>query len=236
MAGGTLVITREIKNHSYYKKLLERLGFPDVMPTDLERDALNSFILDMKPKRLVMDARFYECCTPFLMKKLKNNFPEIEMTVVSIGKYPADLAMYFILNGVKSYLSTSDGLEDFFDHLADVGRGCEFVSPEVLERIDLRREYPKPAGNITDRHYQIILLICNGFNDIDIAEMLYLTRRTVSTFKTQLLTLLNAHSSSELIRIALMLKIVEQEGMYFYPKDFVLNPLPEEKIYKRMKE
>jgi two-component system invasion response regulator UvrY len=231
--GGTLVISNELNNHSYYKKLLEGLGFPAVTATALERDALNSLIRDMEPDFLIIDARFYECCTPFLMKGLKGHFPQIEMVAVAIGRYPVDLAMYFILNGARSYLSTSDGFEDFLDHLADIGKGGEFISPEVIERINLRREYPMPAGNITDSHYQIILLICNGFKDGEIAETLYVTRRTVTTHKTQIFTALNVRNANELIRVAQKLEIVTQEGMYFYTKNFVLNPLPNQKPMNR---
>jgi two-component system invasion response regulator UvrY len=236
MSGGTLVVSREVNNHSYYKKRLEGLGFPDVIPTALERDALNSLIRAMNPKVLIMDARFYQCCTPFLMLGLKHEFPKIEMTAVSIGEYPADLAMYFILNGAKSYLSTFDGIEDFFVRLADIRNGGEFISPAVQERIEMRREYPMPAGKITERHKQIILLMCNGFKDDEIAQTLYITRRTVTTQKTRIFTSLNVRSPNELIRVALKLEIVKLEGMYFYPKDLILNPLPEKKILKRRKE
>jgi len=93
------------------------------------------------------------------MSGLKHEFPKIEMTAVSIGEYPADLAMYFILNGTKSYLSTFDGIEDFFIRLADISNGGEFISPAVQERIEMRREYPMPAGKITERHKQIIAYV-----------------------------------------------------------------------------
>ena len=158
------------------------------------------------------------------------------MTAVSIGEYPADLAMYFILNGAKSYLSTFDGIEGFFIRLADISSGGEFISPAVQERIEMRREYPMPAGKITERHKQIILLMCNGFKDDEIARTLYITRRTVTTQKTKIFTSLNVRSPNELIRVALKLEIVKLEGMYFYPKDLILNPLPERKILKRRKE
>jgi mitochondrial fission protein ELM1 len=78
--------------------------------------------------------------------------------------------------------------------------------------------------------------MCNGFKDDEIAQTLYITRRTVTTQKTRIFTSLNVRSPNELIRVALKLEIVKLEGMYFYPKDFILNPLPERKILKRRKE
>ena len=236
MIGSTLMISRAVNNHAFYKKRLETLGFPNVTLTALEKDGLNSLIYDLKPDLLMMGARFYQCCTPYMMKELKKNFPKIKMAALSIGDYPADLAMYFILNGVNSYVTSFDGIDEWYKGLEEVRRGWEYVSPEVLKRIKMRTYEPVSAGSITDRHKEIILLICNGFKDTEIAETLYITRRTVTTHKTEIFTSLNVRSSNELIRTALYLEIVKQDGIYFYPNDFILNPLPDEKIMKRRKE
>jgi two-component system invasion response regulator UvrY len=210
----------------FYKQHLEALGFSNVTMTELEKDALDSLIRNLKPNLLLMDARFYECCTPFLMGQLKHNFPQINMAAVSLGKYPDDLAMYFILNGVKSYLTTFDGIERFFVDLAKIRNGGEFVSPAVLKRIHLRRVYPMQAGNISERHIEVIRLICSGFKDIEIADTLHISRRTVTTHKSDIFTSLNVRSPNELIRTALKLEIIKFDETFFYPKDFIVNPLP----------
>jgi DNA-binding NarL/FixJ family response regulator len=197
MTGGTLVITRDINNHSYYKKRLEAVGFPCVTPSDVEKDALYSLIRNTKPAMLLMDARFYQCCTPFLMGELHQNFPKINMAAVSIGEYPADLAMYFIRNGVKSYLTTYDG----FDIIND----C------VKE-------------------------ICKGWKDLEIADVMHISRSTVDNHKTEIFRSLNVRSALELVHVALKLGLVSLEELCFHHKDLTLNPLPENKIKGRSKE
>jgi len=233
MAGGTLVISRDINNHPYYQKRLEALGFQNITMTALEKDALNSLIRTMKPNLLIMDARFYQCCTPFLMGELHQWFPKINMAAVSLGEYPADLAMYFVLNGIKSYVTSFDGFDQFYKNLTEISKGREFVSPAVIERIGLRREYPMPAGKITERHIEVIRLICNGFKDLEIGDVLHISRSTVDNHKTEIFTSLNVRNSNELIRAALMLGIVPPEDIYFYPKDFTVNPKPDKNTKKR---
>jgi DNA-binding NarL/FixJ family response regulator len=233
--GGTLVISREVNNHLFYKNQLEALGFSNVTPTTLDRDGLTFFISDLKPHFLIMDARFYQCCTPFLLGELKQRFPKINMAAVSIGEYPVDLAMYFILNGATSYVSTADGFDKFLDRLEEIGKGGEFVSPAILERIDLRRDYPMPAGKISDRHREVIRLICSGFKDFEIANTLQISRRTVDNHKTEIFTFLNVRNAVELIIAALTLKIVTLDELYFYPRNFTVNPIPETKIKRRGK-
>ena len=171
----------------------------------------------------------------FFDEAAKNNFPKTKMAALSIGEYPADLAMYFIVNGIKSFVTSFDGIDEWYKGLEEVRRGREYIAPSVVERIDKRRDDIDPAGNITDHHKQIILLVCNGFKDEEIGEILSVTRRTITTHKTDIFTALNVRNSNELIRIALYLDMVKQDGMYFYPNDFTLNPLPEEKIMKRMR-
>ena len=232
MKGGTLVVSRAVNNHAFYKKRFDALGFHNPVVTSLERDGLNSLIYDMKPDLVIMGARFYQCCTPFLMKQLKHTFPKIRMAAVSVGEYPADLAMYFILNGVNSYVTSFDGIDQWYSGLEDIRRGKDYISPAVVKRIDMRN-CPKPAGNISDYQKQIILLTCNGYKDTEIAETLYITRRTVTTHKSDIFTSLNVRNSNELIRTVLKLGIVTQEGMYFYPKDFTINPLPKKSEKKR---
>ena len=233
MKGGTLLISRAVKNHAHYKKRLEALGFRNVTVTALEKDALYSLIREIKPELILMSARFYHCCTPFLMGELHKTFPKIKMAALCLGEYPADIAMYFILNGIKSYITSFDGIEQFYKGIDEVSKGREYVSPEVSKRINIRRDEFKPAGKITERHLQIVRLICCGFKDSEIADVLAVSRNTVVNHKTSIFTSLNVRSPIELIRAALTLEIVRLEELYFYPKGYTVNPLPKKKIKGR---
>jgi len=236
MAGGTLVISREVLNHAHFKKRFEALGFRDVSVVALEKDALYSRVRELKPELIIIGARFYHCCTPFLMGELRKKFPKIKMAAVVIGEYPPDVAMYFILNGVNSYITSFDGVDQFYKGLDEIAKGREWVSPSVEKRIELRREYPDPAGKISKRHREVIRLICCGFKDLEIADTLAISRRTVDNHKTDIFTSLNVTSSLELVRAALTLEIIRLEEMYFYPRGLTVNPIPEKNIKKRGKQ
>jgi DNA-binding NarL/FixJ family response regulator len=233
MRSGTLMISRAVKNHAHYKKRLEALGFCNVTVTALEKDALYSLIREIKPELILMSARFYHCCTPFLMGELHKSFPKIKMAAVCLGEYPADIAMYFILNGINSYITSFDGIDQFYKGLDEVAKGREYISPAVEERINMRREKPDPVGKITERHKQVVRLICCGFKDSEIADVLAVSRNTVVNHKTGIFTTLNVRNPIELVRAALTLEIVRLEEIYFYPKEYTLNPLPEKKIKRR---
>jgi len=236
MKGGTLVVSRCVKNHDFYKERLETLGFSNVMLTALEKDALNSQIYSLKPDLLILGSRFYHGCTPFLMGVLRRKFPKIRMASFVIGEYPPEIAMYFILNGVNSYVTSFDGRKEWYKGLNEVSNGREYISPEVIRCIDKRRDYPIPAKKITARHKEIIRLLCNGWKEFEIAETLQITRSTISRHKTDLFTSLNCRDTLELIHIALKTDMVTLDELCFRHRDIVLNPIPEEKIKGRSAE
>jgi DNA-binding NarL/FixJ family response regulator len=170
-----------------------------------------------------------------MMGELKKDFPKQNMAAVSLEAYPADLAMYFILNGVASYDTAFDGFELFFEGLKKISKGREYISQSVQERINLRREYPMPAGNITLRHLDVIRLVCCGLTNTEIAETLHITRRTVYTHKTEIFRSLNVRNPVELVRVALKQKIITEDELFFFPKVLILSPVPDCKKGKRNK-
>jgi len=227
MAGGTLVISRAENLHSHFKKRLEELGFPNVTITALDKDGLNMLISDLKPDLVMMGAKFYECSTPYMIGKLKRKFPKIKMAVVSLERYPPDLAMYFIVNGVKSYATTYDGLEQWYEGLKRIKAGKEYISPAVQERINMRKEYPMAAKDITEREMEVIKLICCGFKEDEIAETLHISERTVDWHKKEIFRTLNVRNSTELIRAALTLGFVTLDEINFVPAWMTVSPRPE---------
>jgi len=223
------MVSREVNNHAYYKKRFEALGFPDVTPTAVERDALFFLIDDLKPSLIIMGARFYHCCTPFMMGELHKKFPEIKMASLCLGEYSDEIAMYFILNGINSYATSFDGFEQFYKGIDEIAMGRNYVSPGVMEHIKKRSQTPDPVGKITERHLQVVRLICCGFRDIDIAETMAIARSTVENHKTEIYTTLNVTNAIELIRAALTLEIVRLEELYFYPRNLAVNPKPDKR-------
>ena len=232
MSGGTLMISRAVDWFPHIKRRLEELGFRNVSVTGEERDALVMAIRELKPDLVMMGAGFYQCATAYRMRELIKCFPGIYFAGVSIDGYPAELGMYFILNGARAFANAYDGPEHWYRGLKDIREGREYTSPEVQKRMDMRKEYPMAAWGITPRRLEVVRLICNGFRDIDMAETLQISMRTVENIKTEIYTALNVRNCNEVMRAALTLKLVKQEEIYFYPKDFVVNPMPDKALKK----
>jgi DNA-binding NarL/FixJ family response regulator len=229
MAGGTLVVSKAYKLHTYFKTRFEELGFEGVTVTGVEKDGLSMLIRDMKPRIVFMGCKFYQCCTPFMMADLHRQFPKLNIAAVSLSDFPDDLAMYFIVNGARSYVNMYEGMEEFYKGLKEIREGGEYISPGVRRRFEMRNIYPEPTGRLTDRQVEIARCVANGFTGVEIAETLGISERSVDSRKTEIYTAMNVRNENEVIRAALCLGIIKPDELQFFGGNFALKPLPEKK-------
>lgn len=220
MTGGTLIVSRNIDNHGFFKNYLEDKGYKNIDITDAERDGLNYIINDKKPDLVMIQACFYECCTPYMISELLEIFPKLNIAAVNIYNYPDELAMLFIHYGVNSYVSLYEGRKEFYKGLMIIRDGKYYVSPKVQERINSYNEMIEPTGKLTPRQIELIRLICCGFNNSEIGDVLHITRKTAYTHRNRIFKIMNVRSNNELMRAALYLKAVNIDELYFYPKQY----------------
>lgn len=226
MAGGTIGVARDVNNHSRYKKRLEELGFRDVMLTAAEKDGLNMVINDMKPRLVLVASNFYQCGTPYMLGRLAHTFPQLNIASVSLGEYPAELAMAQIINGVTSYVNYYDGAGQFYDGLKCIKEGKAYIANVVQERIDMRHELPHPSRPLSERQFEVLRCLCNGFTAKEIAETLHICERTVEAHREECYIKLSVRNEKELIRMALYLGFIQLDELIFYGRDFELSPKP----------
>jgi DNA-binding NarL/FixJ family response regulator len=162
-----------------------------------------------------------------MIAELHRLFPKLNIAVVSISNFPADLAMYCIVNGARSYVNIEEGYEQFYKGLDEIRRGNEYISPEVQKRFDIRSNYPMPSRKLTAKEWGITRLLANGYKGDEIADTLHISLRTVDKHKTNIYTALGVRNENELIRTAIYLGIINPKELDFYGQDYVLNPKPE---------
>jgi DNA-binding NarL/FixJ family response regulator len=233
VTGGTLVVSRDVNNHSHYKRRLEQLGFRDVTVTGAEKDGLNMIINDLKPRLFVIGSRFYECATPYMISLLLRRYPKLNIAAVSLAAYPADLAMGLVINGAKSYVNFVDGADQFYFGLNIIREGKKYISPIVEERMENRDVLPRPSRELNERQVEILRLLCNGFTTLEIADVLHLSVRTIKFHKSELYNNLKIRNENELIRVALYLGFIKVDELDFYGGKYELSPKPKKKVSKR---
>jgi DNA-binding NarL/FixJ family response regulator len=207
MAGGVLIVSRAVNLFSYWKGELEAAGFKDVRFTDKEKDGLNFVIREYKPKTVLIGCGFYSKATAYLMTELLEIFPNLNIAAVNIHECSDERGMSFISNGCKSYVNVMEGMDEFRCGMKAVMGGKNYISPGVQKKIKTLRGGLVPAHTVTDRQKEIIRHCCCGYTDNKIADILHISRRTVTTHKADIYRSLNVSNIIELYHVAAELGI-----------------------------
>jgi DNA-binding NarL/FixJ family response regulator len=216
LKGGTLLVSRHKKLLPHFKKRLEALGFPDVHVTDKDKDGLNMIINEIKPQYLLMSSNFYYAATPYMVGQLVRLFPRLTVAAVTIAPFPDDLAANFIFHGVGYYINLFDGLDEFYHGLHCILKGKKYVSPAVQHIINGLAEWPEVKEKANQRQIEVLLLLCNGYCNIDIADCLHISRKTVDYHIETLKKVFHVHTREQIICMAFYLDMVRKEDMVFF--------------------
>jgi DNA-binding NarL/FixJ family response regulator len=227
LKGGTLFISRNINVFSWLESVFEDCGFYGVIPISLDRDALAFKLNELKPKYVFINSEFYSCVTPFMIGGLHKYFPDINISVVNFGNFPDSLAVRFIFHGAKSYLDVNDGIEEFKKGLNIIKTGEKYYSPGVYKLIIELDEIKKFRSYTTDREWQVLFLICNGFTNEGICFYLSISDKTVETHINSLYKIFDVGNRVNLARKADKLGWINKKELVFNGNDVKIpkNPL-----------
>jgi len=215
MTGGTLVVSREIELHQHYKKRLKEFGFNNFEITAVDKDGLTMMIYDMQPKLVLIEASFYERSTPYMLSRLLDDFPGLNIAVVNLYKFPVNKAARFIFNGVQSYVNKFEGYDEFIKGLKIVRDGKKYISPVILEIINLLGELPKPVDRITLRENEVLQEFCTGKKENDIKNNLHISLRTLHKHRERLYRAFDVDNRVDLFWVALSAGLVDFENSFY---------------------
>ncbi len=140
-----------------------------------------------------------------VLKQVHEEIPNLPILILS--NYPEDqYAVRLIKSGASGYLTKGCATAVIVKAVRDVACGKKFFSPTVLDM--LVNEISMPEGKLpheilSDREFKIFRLLVAGRSVNEIAEQLFISNKTVSTHKANLMEKMNLHNVSDLVRYAL---------------------------------
>lgn len=146
-----------------------------------------------------------------LIKQVRSEKPKLKILVLSMHE-EHQYAVRAIRAGASGYLTKESASRQLVEAIRKVAGGGAFISSEVAQELALGA-MPDAKGplhaTLSDREFQVFLMIASGKAISDIAEQLNLSVKTVSTHKANILQKMNMSTPGELIRYALAHKLVE---------------------------
>ena len=145
------------------------------------------------------------------VKKIKQDCPRVPILVLSM--HPEEqYAVRVMRSGAAGYLTKDSAPEELVAAVRSIAHGHKYVTSTLAEQLALELERGSdrpPHEALSDREYQVMLLMAEGLRGQDIAERLTLSVKTVSTYRARLLHKMNMSTNAELIRYALREGLVD---------------------------
>ena len=141
------------------------------------------------------------------LKKVRPRVPVLIFTVHTEDHY----ARRAFKAGAAGYLTKNTSLADLQVAIQKVRSGSKYVSPALVEKLlfDYERgEYGPLHESLSDREFEVLCLIGSGKTVGEMANLLCLSDRTISTYRIRILQKMDMKTNAELTRYAIQNKLV----------------------------
>ena len=139
------------------------------------------------------------------LKAIKERFPDLAVLILS-GFPETHYATTMLRQGASGYLNKECDPEEIVNAIRIVYRGRKYISPAVAElladSVGNARDRPAHEG-LSERELQVFLRLAKGETIGHMAESMFLSVKTVSTYRTRVLEKLKLASNSDLTYYAL---------------------------------
>ena len=143
-----------------------------------------------------------------VLNELKKINPEIKPIIISMhdaGNYITKCAKM----GAYGYLIKNTDQEELVKVIRTVSKGKKYFSPEISEKmIDYMSNNSAGENLLSKKEAEVLQLISKGNTTKEIAAILYVSKRTIETHRSNILKKLSAKNTADLILKAVKMKLI----------------------------
>ncbi len=171
-----------------------------------------AFVRRSPPDIVLMDVNMPGIGGIEATRKIIHVAPEtrvIAVTALSGDPFPNQL----LDAGAMGYLSKGCDAEELFKAIRTVAQGRHYLSGEVAQKLALGKVAnageESPLALLSPREMQVMLMVVKGLGNQEISDSLFLSPKTVSTYKHRLYDKLGVGNDVELTHLAIRHGIVD---------------------------
>ena len=123
-----------------------------------------------------------------------------------------EFALLAINKGAAGYINKSSIAEELHEAIDRLIEGKKYVSNELAEILlstRSKKENNLPHLNLSERELEVFIKLAEGKTIHEIGELLFLSAKTVSTYKLRLFEKMNFQSITDLVKYAINNKMIE---------------------------
>jgi len=187
------VLATHKNGNSFVKYLQEEKPIPNIILLDLKMEGMDG-----------MD----------VINHLKAEKSKIKIIVLS-SYYKSNLVGYMLKTGVNAFLPKSTSSKDLRNIIINVYDNDFFFKSEQIDALkqQINNKLPKPKLNNTDdltaREIDVLNLICQQLTTHEIADKLFISKRTVEGHRTNLLLKADVKNTAGLIIWAIKNEVID---------------------------
>ncbi len=164
---------------------------PDVVLTDISMPLLNG-----------LDA----------IRQIKKVRPAANIIILTMHIEP-DLAVQAFRAGASGYMLKVSPGEELVEAIRQVAQGRAYLTSLIAKDLitvllEAKKESPAPGDRLTARQREVLQLIAEGRTMKEVASLLHISPRTAESHKYEIMELLGAKNTAELVQHAIRMKLV----------------------------
>jgi len=171
----------------------------------------------LNPDVVVMDINMPVCSGLEALPMIRERAPDCKVLVLTMYDDPGYLRT-ILESGGAGFLLKQSAAEELLTAIRAVHEGGVYVSPRhtkllLEDTLDTPQEPTDQKheryNSLSEREAEIFELTALGHSNTEIADMLYLSVKTVETYKARMMRKLDLHSRASLVRLALELGVLQ---------------------------
>lgn len=135
------------------------------------------------------------------------------LDVIALSMYGEEEYYYKMVDaGAKGFLLKDSDISEVREAILTVRKGGSYFSQELLYHVIQKikhRELENKSATLSKREKEILIKICEGLSNQEIAETLFISKRTVDKHRANLLGKTNSKNTASLILYAIKNKLIE---------------------------
>ena len=145
-----------------------------------------------------------------VLEELKRIKPDLPVLILSM--HPEDqYAIRAIRAGASGYVTKAGVPDELVTAIRKVSIGSKYISPSLAEKLAVYLETgaQRPLHQVlSDREYRVMCLIASGKTVKEIAEELFLSVKTVSTYRSRVLQKMKMKNNAQLTHYCVQNQLV----------------------------
>ena len=145
--------------------------------------------------------------------KLHSDYPDTRIIMLTMHA-DKEYLLYTMQVGASGYLLKSSSEEELIEAIRSVHEGGVYVCKEMVPYlvqgfVNRHKEEKEGYLKLSERETQVLTLIAKGYGNKEIGEMLFISVKTVESYKSKIMNKLDLKSRPELVEYALKKRLIQ---------------------------